>query len=467
MISDPIHARAAALTLSPAELDALDELFASAAFLVPELQGLRALVDEAPPLSVDVSDGGALVHRRLAACWCPVGEVGLRTLREMAQSVLFDSGTRADIEAVARRALATGPIPEGDIDVNGFEVVHWVRAVDSVSDPAKECRLEDARALAPDVVPGEEVGLPLEDVSDDLLRVVLVALRAARPLEHGSGPEPGDRVASALRAESARTGRSEDEILIDIERQLTIRSTHDYDREVRLVVRDDGTLGQVRAVEAVAEATPSDADRCLASEVDQPPGTIVGFDRGPVDPVLVAAKLERAILYFADEHYDEEPTSLHTLVPVGPDLVAPIVQRMRAAASIVPVAGVRGAARRFDDYRFAAPFEALDTRARVRAIRALGQVRWDDPMWQETLAELCDLVDSGVDPSPHAESMLSRMDPGATDRIGLLLYLGDLGSLPHGQRFSAVFSQDPVGVDVVTRALAVLDDAQIEALLDG
>ncbi len=208
--------------------------------------------------------------------WVPV-RVGAQLT--MTEALLLDTPEQ---EALLERLDAAVPG-----DSSGLEVRRWHVVVETVTDPTRQCSLDEARAHDPEVEAGDELGFPDHAATELARRVVIEALRRVIPLQVlDAYPEADAAVNAALAEERARTGWSRGELLARVgdarEPAALDRAIldHDYALEADELSRDPDAPDHVPT--ALARLVP--VDRALADAYARayreahPPPPVPGAD---------------------------------------------------------------------------------------------------------------------------------------------------------------------------------------------
>lgn len=184
-----LRALASTLTLEPPHVHALERLFALAAWHLPSRSTLREFTG-APPtdapsaLAIDVADGQLRVLREAdSGEWYVCTTTTLTALQEAAGTALSSvAALHAPVAEVSAKVLAAISL-EGDVEVQGLDLIRYVRIVDEVRDAATEHTLQEVSGLVPDpdFAVGDEVGIVLRPESLVGLILLVLALQHARP----------------------------------------------------------------------------------------------------------------------------------------------------------------------------------------------------------------------------------------------------------------------------------------------
>lgn len=214
------------------------------------------------------------------------------------------------------------------------------KAVEEVSDPAREISLSEARALCgdPDLPLGEELAVGLERWTLPLTRGLLEALRDARPLAL-SRNAPEVRIPAEWRAK--------------VEENIHCPTTYMNRVPTALAC---GEVGEVVAVQLV----------------DVGNGRSEALPFADVDPLEAASWFEAAIesLVYCGGHSPEEEVAhpLSRLLPIGPHEVCSLVASLREGRPLPPL-GEAHPRRRLRHHREALDWLGLNPAPAIEVVR--------------------------------------------------------------------------------------------------
>lgn len=205
-----LRALASTITLEPPHVAVLERLFVRAAWHLPSLATLREFTADAPPaLAIAAAEGRLRVLRGAdTGDWSLCATTTLSALQDATRTALSsDASLHAPFAEVSARMLAAMTL-EGEVEVQGLDLIRYVRIVDEVRDAATEQTLLEVSGLVPDpdFAVGDEVGIVLVPESRVGLLLLVLALEQARPrtLAAQVHAEPGGTPA-AVSMEAAKT----------------------------------------------------------------------------------------------------------------------------------------------------------------------------------------------------------------------------------------------------------------------
>ena len=136
------------------------------------------------------------------------------------------------------------------------------------------------------------------------------------------------------------------------------------------------------------------------------------------------------------------------------------MRTFRAHAPIQLATKARGRARRFDDFAIAQRVAALEPPAKLALCQAAATRLFPT---LEVLPAIAAAVRQGHDLEPFVQAADALHERGEFDPLELLLAMADLA--PARPRFSARYTQDPLGPSDLSPVLALLPDDELDPLL--